>query len=798
MQDPSAEQILRKLQDEIDARGLSPREAATAIGTTPGSLQRHLNGHYVRSDSMAKYRRWLAGDQSAAVVAERPREERREVDEIAPPTLVESPPSGADPFRVVDLFSGSGGLSLGFEHGQAGAFKVSMALEIEGSLVANYNANAADRTVVDPCVRVDLADFLNEAEILAFYLDRVRHEPGQESLADNLENLPTGSLTAFQQQVTELDAWYLAELRRIREAKGWSTPPGDALRQTSVIGFHRSLGLPVGAPQPQAFPPLAWRPPGGPDMSVARPPEEGPPAEMVERLEELWSVELNRLRARSEVRPGKGQLATSAKRIGEFVKFIDSGAYDGVKRAWMAWRGLRQSLRDRMFGGGATLDALRTLYGDGREVQVVLGGPPCQGFSRIGRGKIRSLREDGVQVHADEEAGDLRNRLLFSYVQFVGALRPKVFLFENVRHFQSSVKTDEGQFDATTVLADAIRDISTDHLQYEVSQSILNAAEHGVPQMRERYFMCGVRGAASLPGGIDPASWVLDLPRTGPVPLRVALSGLGDARFRGGRGNKSRLSDLTEVSRVSGVSLTERRYLDWVTMTRDGSARTSETDAHQARVPRQDDAAWFRLMAPGTRWMDYRADSSRTLERLRRLFDQVESRLGSEAADPADEELIGEVRAMKAVVDGSLPLRLLLEQIGPMPGEETHHLSTASYLHKKDGNHGDWLARLDGERPCKTIVSHMAKDTYAYVHPYQARTLSVREAARVQTFPDWFSFGGLSLVDAFRAVGNAVPPFLASQLAGRVAQVLWLAADQEDGGSTPVTELAAVAAAGQA
>lgn len=69
-------------------------------------------------------------------------------------------------------------------------------------------------------------------------------------------------------------------------------------------------------------------------------------------------------------------------------------------------------------------------------------------------------------------------------------------------------------------------------------------------------------------------------------------------------------------------------------------------------------------------------------------------------------------------------------------------------------------------------MSHMAKDTYAYIHPFRSRTLSVREAARIQTFPDWYSFGSLGLVEAFRAIGNAVPPLLSFQLAERVAQIL--------------------------
>jgi len=118
-------------------------------------------------------------------------------------------------------------------------------------------------------------------------------------------------------------------------------------------------------------------------------------------------------------------------------------------------------------------------------------------------------------------------------------------------------------------------------------------------------------------------------------------------------------------------------------------------------------------------------------------------------------------------------LRLLLETIPALPGELCHHLISPNYLAKRDGNHGDWLSRLDSERPAKTLTSHMSKDTYAYIHPHSPRSISVREAARIQSFPDWFSFGSLGMVDAFRVIGNAVPPLLSHQLAGRVVQILW-------------------------
>jgi hypothetical protein len=178
--------------------------------------------------------------------------------------------------------------------------------------------------------------------------------------------------------------------------------------------------------------------------------------------------------------------------------------------------------------------------------------------------------------------------------------------------------------------------------------------------------------------------------------------------------------------------------------------------------------------------MDYRCDESPTTNALASHLDLLIEAATAvrmmESPPPALQRLAEldpeQVKELRKAVDGSLSIRLLLEGIPPLPGELQHHLLTPGYLAKREGNHGDWLARMDSEKPSKTIVSHMAKDTYAYVHPFTPRTLSVREAARVQTFPDWFRLRSLGLVDAFRIVGNAVPPLLSAQFAARAAELL--------------------------
>ena len=218
-------------------------------------------------------------------------------------------------------------------------------------------------------------------------------------------------------------------------------------------------------------------------------------------------------------------------------------------------------------------------------------------------------------------------------------------------------------------------------------------------------------------------------------------------------------------------------YSQWINGGVAGS--TEELDAHCYRKPRGDDRELFSLFGPGKRWMDYRADrGNNTIAELSEAIEAASDLIKQLQDFPSLMLTLGEalsetrLKKLSSKLDGSLPLRLILENIEPLPGELSHHLISDTYLLKRDGNHGDWMARLDPEKPSKTIVSHMAKDTYQYIHPTEPRTLSVRESARIQSFPDNFQFGMLSLTDAFRAIGNAVPPLLSYQIAHKITEVI--------------------------
>ncbi len=780
MQDP----VLKAVLEQIEARALTLAEAAAEIGTGLSSLQRHLAGAYVRSDSLAKYRRWLGGSKPTNDNVERSFVTRGRVQEQAPDPLEAVPVAnhlGRDRrLNVVDLFCGCGGMSLGFERYRSGqVFRTALALDIEAPMVRVFNDNhPSASSEVGIGRQVDITDFTCEAEVKAFYLDHVGRTTADNALLERLSSAKPYGLHDLRLSMQRLDASFLEELANIRRQDDYVREVralgSTVLGQTSVIGFHSALKLPPTGSSSPRFGPLLWHD-GNFATVIGRgdggriPVDERLVERYAKRARRQWDAELAKLSERANG-SGRGQLASAAERIERFRGFLTGRAMSRVKSLWVSWRAEREAIRSTFFGHPTVAQALSSAYEDGYQVSVLLGGPPCQGFSRIGRGKIRSLREQSVHVQEDEDSVDSRNQLMHQYVLFVAALAPDVFLFENVRHFQAVVRSEGTEFDAADVLAEAISNVSSRGLGYNVDRRIVLAAEHSVPQTRERFVMAGVRKDVSeLAGLANAPSACLTLRRKRLLPLRVALQGLYAPSFSNDAAPAGQCR-VTPVQVASGSDSPEDVYNAWTRC-------ATSTDAHVARPPRADDAQLFELMGPGTRWMDYRCDDAPTLLRLRSVLQSVVSAIRRE---PALEKTLGvdlkELVTANAAVDGSLSLRLLLESIPPQPGEVGHHLLTETYLAKREGAHGDWLSRMDGNAPSKTVVSHMAKDTYAFVHPYESRTISVREAARIQAFPDDYKFGSVGLVDGFRVVGNAVPPLLSLQFADRVARILSLAA----------------------
>lgn len=776
MADPVLEQVRRR----IELEAISLNDAAAAIGVGVPTLARHLGGEYVRSDSLAKYRRWLQRTGNLRTQNESSRKVTlTTTPKPAAPLLVGFTPPSLVPDRpriVVDLFCGCGGMSLGFERFKDGlVYRAAMALDIEEPMVRVFNDNHPSPSGELPIARQsDITEFMNEAEVLAYYLDHLARTTGDHALASELEVLGNYSLPRLRRRLHELDAMFLEQLAAIRYGSLYTSSVRDMgpgpLGQTSIVGFHSATKLPSTGSGSPKMGPLIWHQDGSvpDDVQADQQPEQALLKACRIRMRRLWDSEVRKLASRAGG-SGHGQLASAANRITRFLSFLKTGPMARVRDLWTEWRATREAIRIAFLDDPTVQLRLRAIYDSGRQVSVLLGGPPCQGFSRIGRGKIRSLREQSVHVQEDGDSVDSRNQLMHQYILFVAALAPEIFLFENVRHFQAVVKSEGIEFDAADLLAESIQAVSAGGLGYAVARRIVVASKHAVPQARERFVMAGVRkdrdGALS---GMDAASWCLSLQVREPVPLQVALENLPEPMYSGG-GEPIRMVCIEpRLATARPSDSATEMFRTWV-------SRTAQVDAHVARPPRPDDKAFFALMGPGKRWMDYRCDGAPTLHRLSAALVAVRNAVAHNAEFANAVGLSeGEITDLCAVVDGSLSLRLVLESIPPEPGELQHHLLTPTYLQKREGAHGDWLSRMDAAQPSKTIVSHMAKDTYAFVHPFVARTLSVREAARVQSFPDDYRFGSVGLVDGFKVVGNAVPPLLSLQFAERVAQVLAL------------------------
>jgi DNA (cytosine-5)-methyltransferase 1 len=301
-------------------------------------------------------------------------------------------------------------------------------------------------------------------------------------------------------------------------------------------------------------------------------------------------------------------------------------------------------------------------------IDAIIGGPPCQGFSVVGRARIRSLEEsEQVRLLA-------RNELYQHFFRFVEAFQPSIFVMENVPALEN--------FEAGAYL-EAIRRES-DRLGYVLESETIDAVDHGVPQTRRRLIIVGSRIGRLFrwPRTIheqDKVSLINaigDLPAVMPPSLKECLPYPGNLT----------LTPYQQLMR-SRVRPDDKKVIY----------------DHIVRPVRQDDIEIFTHMKPGDRYIDI---------------------------DP-------------------------------------------QYRRYNSASFEDKYYMLKPDAPGVTITAHLAKDGYRYIHwdTAQHRTISVREAARIQSFGDHFRFAG-SRSSRFRQIGNAVPPLMAEKIAEQVRRAL--------------------------
>lgn len=377
---------------------------------------------------------------------------------------------------------------------------------------------------------------------------------------------------------------------------------------------------------------------------------------------------------------------------------------------------------------------------------VLVGGPPCQAYSLVGR-----ARNKGVVGY--EARDDHRHFLYREYLHVLGHHAPPIFVMENVKGILSAQVDAQEVFQA--ILSDlanpgeAIRSrrrpryrifsLTTGAELDDPRESVVRMEEWSVPQRRHRVILVGVRDDLST----SPRS----LGRAGAaqVPLRSVIGDLPALRS-----GLSRAADTWEAWRevVQGTAIRP----DLPASLRHQIARASGDLRRSGTLGRGADflaatavpgalGDWYAAHPTG-RILNHATRGHMASDLQRYFFAAVFA--AEQARSPAL---------------GDFPPGLLPEH------ENVKGVANPIFA--------DRFRVQVWDQPSTTVTSHISKDGHYFIHPdpRQCRSLTVREAARLQTFPDDYFFCG-PRTEQYRQVGNAVPPFLARRIAEVVRDVL--------------------------
>lgn len=386
---------------------------------------------------------------------------------------------------------------------------------------------------------------------------------------------------------------------------------------------------------------------------------------------------------------------------------------------------------------------------------VIIGGPPCQAFARVGRPKLRE-----IDAHPQAFRHDPRARLYQEYLRYVDAFRPLAVLIENV----PDVLNHGGQN-----IAEEICEV-LEQKGYVCGYTLLNAAFFGVPQMRERMFLIALRKElgqkVSFP---EPTHWAVLPPGyegSRSVALKVLNGLFSDAHdYHEPAAAKPDLpAAVTAEQALHDLPpIFARQQLAAGTLKR-GARRFDEPIAYPklrtlsayARVMRN----WPGFEAPADGLRDH---VIRYLPRDYPLFARL---------NPGDQYPEAWRHAM-AMLDERIQQLRQRGQVVREGSEEYERLRDAIVPPYDVNKFPNKWRKMWRDQPARTLMAHLGKDSYSHIHydSEQARTISVREAARLQSFPDGFVFCG-TMNPAFRQIGNAVPPLMARALGQTIMTAL--------------------------
>ena len=382
-------------------------------------------------------------------------------------------------------------------------------------------------------------------------------------------------------------------------------------------------------------------------------------------------------------------------------------------------------------------EVIQSLDGIESPLDLVAGGPPCPGFSNMGRSKILSLVREGKWTGSEirhQFIQDERNQLFMEFVRIVRDTKPRAFLLENVKGMRSSKVLDENgdPLEIVNVILDEFRSIGYSNSGFYV----FDAADYGVPQHRQRIFFFGTLDGREL--------------NLSPEVARHRVTSM------------QAISDLPAVSPNDGEPVTSK------------AARSSNR--------------YQRLMQFGL-YKDHNRPNPSTGSPPQRKGELTCN--SGRAVNPRDVHIFPLLQNSEegiVIMYGDLDPKTI--DFSPfwryMPREKKLvYTSKAKKKHPRNKEYKwydpikypDKMRRIPPHRPSYTIVAHLAKDGYMFVHPNHDvhRTITPREAARLQSFPDHFDFsagGTVPMSEQFRQIGNAVPPLLAMKIGEEIIRIL--------------------------
>ena len=384
---------------------------------------------------------------------------------------------------------------------------------------------------------------------------------------------------------------------------------------------------------------------------------------------------------------------------------------------------------------------------------VVIGGPPCQAYSLVGRARNQAIKD-----YVPEK--DKRHFLYQEYIRILKGLRPVAFVMENVKGMLSSSLDGERIFE--TVLDDlraadgtagayelfAVARDSEGHTTLRRTRRhmdfVVRAENFGVPQARHRVIIVGLRKdvAEKVSSSREVA--------TGVVPERATV--------------RSVIQGLPKLR--SGLSSGEDNTQAW----RSAVIEQMAMVVSALEVDPKSDV--LVLEAAKKAQANFSASTSRP-ERSSTNIAVVDSdcpdALADWLTDPALEVTLNHsTRGHMAEDLGRYFFSAVFASTkgrAPKAGEFPEALAPA-HANWNTGKFADRFRTQSWDAPSTTVTSHISKDGHYFIHPdpAQCRSLTVREAARLQTFPDNYLFLG-NRTEQYVQVGNAVPPFLARQIA---------------------------------